>query len=98
MVQDEREHTTVLLPGKVQEWIKDFDWGTPVEPMDFELAVPSDCRTFRGPEASAEIVANRSRLVTAPDGISELLPISNFGKCLPDYSENEEADESLLCA
>jgi hypothetical protein len=37
-LRDEDEHGGLLvLPGSVQNWIRDFDRGEPVEPMHFEL-------------------------------------------------------------
>lgn len=35
-----RQRSSVLLPGRVQEWIVDFDWGAPVEPIEFDLVLP----------------------------------------------------------
>jgi hypothetical protein len=33
--------TVVLLPVTVQEWIMDFDWGVKMDPMEFDLILPS---------------------------------------------------------
>jgi len=41
MVRGEPLHATLLLPGPVQEWIMDFDWGAPVKPLEFDLAIPA---------------------------------------------------------
>ena len=42
MVMDERHYTTVVpLPGPVKDWILAFDGKRPVEPISFELMVPS---------------------------------------------------------
>jgi len=35
-----RQQTSLFLPGQVQEWILDFDWGLPVQPFEFELTFP----------------------------------------------------------
>jgi len=53
MIQGERQHASVLLPGEVQEWIMDFDWGTPVRPMEFELTLPE--RQTRGEGGTGRI-------------------------------------------
>ena len=61
-------HTNVLLPGPVQEWIVDFDWGVPVNPIEFELALPelepavSVTRPAPEPEPAVLECANRKRL------------------------------------
>ena len=40
MVEFAGKHTPIVLPGPVQEWILDFDWGMPVGPLEFELTLP----------------------------------------------------------
>jgi hypothetical protein len=42
IVQEGRNHLPVVLPAGVQDWILDFDWGSTVAPIDFELAVPEE--------------------------------------------------------
>lgn len=40
-LDNNQQRTSVLLPGPVQEWIVDFDWGAAVEPIEFDLTLPS---------------------------------------------------------
>ncbi|SPE50672.1 hypothetical protein SBV1_120013 [Verrucomicrobia bacterium] len=69
MVGGEPLHTTLLLPGAVQEWIMDYDWGAPVKPMEFELVLPSEGTELPPrPEAVAQPAL-------APESVAEALAL-----------------------
>lgn len=42
IVQTGRKHIPLVLPATVQEWILDFDWGSAMAPIDFELRLPHE--------------------------------------------------------
>src|SRR5512146_2739695 len=49
-VRTRRQQTSMFLPGFVQEWILDYDWGLPVQPIEFELAVPRSLQEKQRPQ------------------------------------------------
>jgi hypothetical protein len=54
MMMDERHYTEVVpLPGVVKDWILAYDGKRPVEPISFELVVPSARREKTRPGRSA---------------------------------------------
>jgi hypothetical protein len=74
MVQGEREHATILLPSGVQEWIMEFDWGTQVEPMHFELALPPEQCPGRERKGRRDITERQPRPGPASVPEPSLLP------------------------
>jgi hypothetical protein len=42
IVQTGRNHVPLVLPANVQDWILDFDWGSAMAPIDFELMLPHE--------------------------------------------------------
>jgi hypothetical protein len=74
MIPGERQHASVLLPGDVQEWIMDFDWGSPVKPLEFELALPEEQPRSRARKHAKTGAPTPLRPVPALDTASPLLP------------------------
>ncbi len=42
IIQNGRTHIPLVLPGAVQDWILDFDWGSAMSPIEFELTLPHE--------------------------------------------------------
>lgn len=42
IVESGRTHVPLVLPPNVQEWILDFDWGSAMAPVEFELTLPHE--------------------------------------------------------
>ncbi|HWQ90906.1 MAG TPA: hypothetical protein VN673_04490, partial [Clostridia bacterium] len=67
----DRQRTSLLLPGRVQEWIVDFDWGAAVDPIEFDLTIPTEPNRRIQPElplpTKTEVgaVAPRNRTASA---------------------------------
>jgi len=79
-LRDEEHYGGLLvLPGLVQDWIRGFDRGEPVEPISFELELPWEQTTA----LPVEVCADDQSLVPEPD--FELLP------CLHEEESEAEA-------
>lgn len=99
MIPGERQHSSVLLPGEVQEWIMDFDWGTPVRPMEFELALPGEemvGRARKGAESGQPPVRPAASLPAE----TPLLPTMDLGPSNEpaEIDGDEDAREEELLA
>jgi hypothetical protein len=82
-LRDEEHYGGLLvLPGTVQDWIRGFDRGEPVEPISFELELPWEQPAETAADF-AEGVAEQAEPVAAED--SDLLPSFEF-----DAPETEE--------
>lgn len=42
IIQEGRKHIPLVLPAAVQDWILDFDWGSAMAPIEFELSWPQE--------------------------------------------------------
>jgi hypothetical protein len=54
IIQDGRKHIPLVLPANVQEWILDFDWGSTMSPIEFELNWPQEQEPHLESEPTAE--------------------------------------------
>src|SRR5208337_1065748 len=70
-LRDEEHYGGLLvLPGAVQDWIRGFDRGEPVEPISFDLELPWE----QAVEPAAEPVEAAAELAPVPGDDSDLLP------------------------
>lgn len=92
MIPGERQHTSVLLPGEVQEWIMDFDWGTPVKPIEFELALPQEQMQGRARKAIKGAV-RMLKPVSAVEPEPMLLPRMRLDDLDSEATETEDETE-----
>jgi hypothetical protein len=96
MMPGESQHASVLLPARVQEWIMDFDWGTPVKPFEFELTLPEKPPRSRARKSAKSKPPVLLRPVPALDAESMLLPRLNLdrseGGFAPDRAQATEPE------
>jgi hypothetical protein len=70
-LRDEEHYGGLLvLPGAVQDWIRGFDRGEPVEPISFELELPWE----QPAERAAEPAETSAELAPVPGDDSSLWP------------------------
>ncbi len=73
--------TSIVLPSLVQEWILDFDWGSPVAPIEFDLQLPQ-LGENRNPQPNQRqprpAVSCRPGTVTSPARRRLRFPITEF--------------------